>query len=174
MLFVQTKKGREKSQKQRAAYTKANTMTLNCRGATTRGQVSARYDSLPQPDSVSLASYVWIDNRGETLLHKMRTVEFVPARADELPWWDCSEDLSGQHLNVDIFMEPVRLFNDPFFTHNHTSHIANTTAGHTSAAHNVNKLVLCQTYNYEKKIAGCRKHHQHILDIYNLKLEKNK
>jgi glutamine synthetase len=102
-----------------------------------RTQLSARYDALPQPGELSLASYVWIDNRGETLRHKMRTMEFVPERADDLPWWDCSEDLSGQHLNVDIFMQPVRLFRDPFF------------------ASNNNKLVLCQTYDYGKRIAGC-------------------
>ena len=111
--------------------------------------------------------YVWIDGTGENLRAKTRTVDFVPkepkgklqyktsilscASANigiclqltyspkfhdflELPIWNFDGSSTGQAegSNSDVYLYPVALYKDPFRLGD-------------------NKLVLCETYKYNKK-----------------------
>jgi len=92
------------------------------------------YLTLPQPDETIQVMYVWIDGTGEFLRCKTRTVDFIPKKAEELPIWNFDGSSTGQAegSNSDVYLYPVALFNDPFRRGN-------------------NKLVLCDTYKYNKK-----------------------
>ena len=172
-------------------YTTTTTTTTN----------SSRFDALPQPDNLYLATYLWIDSSGQCIRLKTRTLE-VPekqkqkqphtrhhqdtdhVKGDEmeenddddedyislrdLPWWDSAE------CDTDRYLEPVRLFNDPFYPM--TSHTTITTTNNNNTTTNrtgetedrsrssrsrnrsrqrsKNKLVLCETYNFDKSIPG--------------------
>jgi glutamine synthetase len=99
--------------------------------------VLKRYLDLPQPDDKILATYIWIDGSGENLRSKTMTVDFVPKSAEELPWWNFDGSSTGQAegSNSDVYLKPVSLFRDPFLLGN-------------------NKLVLCETYKYNKEATG--------------------
>lgn len=50
--------------------------------------------------------------------------------------WDCAEAWAESYINTDVFLEPVKFFNDPFY------------AGKN------NKLVLCESYCHDKSVAS--------------------
>ena len=101
-----------------------------------KNQIVDRFSQLEQPKNQHLASYIWIDSSGVSLRFKTRTFDAEMAKVTDVPWWDCAESFSESYINTDIFLEPVTLFNDPFY------------AGKT------NKLVLCETYCFDKTITG--------------------
>jgi len=80
------------------------------------------------------AMYVWIDGTGENLRAKTRTLDFVPKHPKELPIWNFDGSSTGQAegSNSDVYLYPVAIYNDPFRLGD-------------------NKLVLCETYKYNKK-----------------------
>ncbi len=92
-----------------------------------------KYLSLPQPEGKTLATYVWIDGSGENLRSKTMTLDFVPKSCEELSWWnfDGSSTNQAEGSNSDVFLKPVAIFNDPFLQRD-------------------NKLILCETYKYDK------------------------
>ncbi|KAJ8919912.1 hypothetical protein NQ315_006441 [Exocentrus adspersus] len=96
--------------------------------------VMQHYLSLPIPDGKCQATYIWIDGTGENLRCKTRTLDFVPSKPSELPIWnyDGSSTYQAEGSNSDTYLMPVAIYNDPFLRGN-------------------NKLVLCDTYKYNKK-----------------------
>lgn len=96
--------------------------------------ITRHYLNLPQPEDKVQVMYVWIDGTGEHVRCKTRTVDSVPQTAKELPIWNFDGSSTGQAegSNSDVYLYPVALFNDPF------------RRGH-------NKLVLCETYKYNKQ-----------------------
>ena len=72
-----------------------------------------RFDQLPQNNNLTLATYVWIDCTGELIHNKTRTLEYRPHTPEELPWWDAEALITS--VNTDIHLQPVRLYNDPFY-----------------------------------------------------------
>ena len=99
--------------------------------------VLQKYLDLPQPDDKVLVTYIWIDGSGENLRSKTMTVDFIPKEPSQLPWWNFDGSSTGQAEghNSDVYLKPVALFNDPFLRGN-------------------NKLVLAETYNYDKSANG--------------------
>jgi glutamine synthetase len=95
--------------------------------------VLRKYLDLKQPDGKILATYIWIDGTGETMRSKTMTLDFVPTDPKQLPWWnfDGSSTYQAEGSNSDVYMKPVAIFNDPFLQQD-------------------NKLVLCETYKYDK------------------------
>jgi len=108
--------------------------TATTRGARLDKDITRHYLTLPQPDDKVQVMYVWIDGSGENLRCKTRTHDCVPKTAEELPIWNFDGSSTGQAegSNSDVYLHPVALFNDPFRRGN-------------------NKLVLCETYKYNKK-----------------------
>ncbi|XP_013413381.1 glutamine synthetase isoform X2 [Lingula anatina] len=88
----------------------------------------------PQPDDAVQVMYVWIDGTGEGLRAKTKTLDFEPKAAEECPVWnfDGSSTYQAEGSNSDIYLYPARLFKDPF-------------------RGGKNKLLLCETYKYNKK-----------------------
>ncbi len=98
--------------------------------------------------------YIWIDGTGEYLRAKTKTVDFIPKEPkgestqvwawiehahikmafSELPVWnfDGSSTAQAEGSNSDVYLHPVALYRDPFRLGD-------------------NKLVLCETYKYNKK-----------------------
>ncbi|XP_040577043.1 glutamine synthetase [Lepeophtheirus salmonis] len=97
-------------------------------------KVLSKYLDLEQPKDMVQCMYVWIDGSGENLRCKTRTVEFIPEKPEELPIWNFDGSSTGQAegSNSDVYLHPVAIYNDPFRLCN-------------------NKLVLCETYKYNKK-----------------------
>jgi len=97
--------------------------------------ITKKYLSLPQPTDKFLATFVWIDGTGEQLRAKTKTVFKVPEKAEDLSWWSFDGSSTGQAKgeNSDVYLKPVALFKDPFLLGGE------------------NKLVLCETYDDEKK-----------------------
>ncbi len=93
--------------------------------------------NLPQRDDQILVTYVWIDGTGENLRSKTMTLNEDPSGASDLPWWSFDGSSTGQAsgFNSDVYLKPVALFKDPFLRGR-------------------NKLVLCETYNYDKTAHG--------------------
>ncbi|XP_071443448.1 glutamine synthetase [Hetaerina americana] len=100
----------------------------------TNKQVLDRYLNLPQPENKVQAMYVWIDGTGENVRAKTRTLDFIPKKVEELPIWnyDGSSTYQAEGSNSDIYLHPVAMYADPFQLGD-------------------NKLVLCETYKYNKK-----------------------
>jgi len=100
----------------------------------TNKQVLQKYLAIPQPENKVQCMYVWIDGTSEGIRAKSRTVDFVPKHPSELPIWnyDGSSTYQSEGSNSDVYLYPVALYNDPFRLGN-------------------NKLVLCDTYKYNKK-----------------------
>ncbi len=68
---------------------------------------------------------------------KTRTVDKEPNSPDDLSWWnfDGSSTYQAEGSNSDIYLKPVAIYKDPFML------------GH-------NKLVMCETYKYNKEPTG--------------------
>lgn len=103
--------------------------------AATNKDVLHRYLQLPQRDKVQ-CTYIWIDGSGEGVRCKSKTVDFEPKSPEELPVWNYDGSSTGQAegSNSDMYLHPVALFEDPFRL-------------------SPNKLVLCETYKYDKRPA---------------------
>jgi len=80
------------------------------------------------------AMYVWIDGTGENVRAKTRTLDSEPKCIEEYPIWNFDGSSTGQAegSNSDVYLHPVAIFRDPF-------------------RRGKNKLVLCETYKYNKK-----------------------
>jgi len=100
----------------------------------TNKSVYDRYMGLPLDQNLSQLTYVWIDGTGEYLRAKTRTHYSVPKTAEELPIWnyDGSSTYQAEGSNSDVYLHPVAIYKDPFLQGN-------------------NKLVLCETYKYNKQ-----------------------
>ena len=100
----------------------------------TNKTVLDRYLRLEIPDQKCQVMYVWVDGSGENLRSKTRTLNFIPKAPEELPIWnfDGSSTAQAEGSNSDVYLHPVALYRDPFRLGN-------------------NKLVLCETYKYNKK-----------------------
>lgn len=117
--------------------------------------VTAGYMTLPQPDDGVQVMYVWIDGSGENLRCKTKTVGFIPKAAEDLPIWnfDGSSTDQAEGSNSDVYLYPVALFNCPFRRGN-------------------NKIVLCETYKYNRTPAEtnyrhtCRQVMQRAKDLH--------
>ena len=81
-----------------------------------------------------IATYVWIDGSGDHTRGKSRTLDKEPERPEDLPVWNYDGSSTGQAQgeNSDTFLYPRRIFPDPF-------------------RRGKNKLVLCDTYNYQNE-----------------------
>lgn len=100
-----------------------------------------RYLSLPQGEKVQVM-YVWIDGTGEGLRAKTRTEPHEPKSVEELPIWnfDGSSTYQAEGSNSDVYLYPKAMFPDPFRM-------------------GKNKLVLCETYKYNKTPTDLNKRH---------------
>ncbi|XP_017774000.1 PREDICTED: glutamine synthetase 2 cytoplasmic [Nicrophorus vespilloides] len=96
--------------------------------------IIGKFMDLPIPEGKCQAMYIWIDGTGENVRAKTRTVDFIPTSVKELPVWnyDGSSTYQAEGGNSDTYLHPVAMYNDPFRRGN-------------------NKLVLCETYKYNKK-----------------------
>jgi len=100
----------------------------------TNKTVLDRYLRLPLDENTSQCTYVWIDGTGEYVRSKTRTMNFIPKKPEELPIWnyDGSSTYQAEGSNSDVYLYPVAIYKDPFLLGN-------------------NRLVLCDTYKYNKK-----------------------
>uniref|UniRef100_T1IUE5 Glutamine synthetase n=1 Tax=Strigamia maritima TaxID=126957 RepID=T1IUE5_STRMM len=100
----------------------------------TNKNILTKYLNLHQPEDTVQCMYVWIDGTGEGLRAKTRTHPVVPKDPKELPIWnyDGSSTYQAEGSNSDVYLYPVAIYRDPFRGGN-------------------NKLVLCDTYKYNKK-----------------------
>uniref|UniRef100_A0A2P2HYM5 Glutamine synthetase n=2 Tax=Hirondellea gigas TaxID=1518452 RepID=A0A2P2HYM5_9CRUS len=102
--------------------------------AATNKTMFDRYMRLTIPDDKCQVMYVWIDGTGETLRSKTRTLDFIPKQASELPIWNFDGSSTGQAegSNSDVYLHPTTMYRDPFRLGN-------------------NKIVLCETFKYNKQ-----------------------
>lgn len=100
-------------------------------------QVLRKFLDLEQPEDKILATYIWIDGSGENLRSKTMTISFEPIDVNQLSWWNFDGSSTDQAVgsNSDVFLKPVAIFRDPFLM-------------------GKNKIILCETYTYEKKPHG--------------------
>ncbi|XP_015914705.1 glutamine synthetase isoform X2 [Parasteatoda tepidariorum] len=105
-------------------------------------QTLNKYLSLPQPEGKVQCTYVWIDGTGENVRSKTKTLDFVPKSPSELPIWDYdgSSTYQAEGSNSDVYLYPVAIYKDPFRGGN-------------------NKLVLCETYRFNKQPTESNKRH---------------
>ncbi|KRX81856.1 Glutamine synthetase, partial [Trichinella pseudospiralis] len=127
-------------------------MPLTSRSPYDSKTLLAKYYDLPQPEDKIQVMYVWIDGSGENLRCKTMTMEHEPEKPDDCPMWNFDGSSTGQAegSNSDVYLKPFALFRDPF-------------------RGGKNKLVLCETYNYDKKPHVSNHRHQ-----CNLVMEKAK
>ncbi len=97
--------------------------------------ITGKYLSLPQPSNKILATFVWIDGTGEQLRAKTKTLSKVPKNVEELSWWMFDGSSTGQAEggNSDVYLKPAAIYRDPFMLGAE------------------NRLVLCETYDANKK-----------------------
>jgi len=110
----------------------------------TNKSIIPRYLDLPQHDTTQ-AMYVWIDGTGEFLRAKTKTIKGKIKNVESLPIWNFDGSSTGQAEghNSDVYLKPVRIFDDPF-------------------RRGDNKLVLCETYDHEMKPQATN--HRHLCD----------
>ena len=101
-----------------------------------RSCTKQRFDSLEQPVDSCLVTYVWIASDGKHVGFKTRTFDFEPLHPGDVPWWDHADD------DLDRYVEPKRLFNDPFY-------LSGGAVGGNSHP-NRNKIVLCESFHADK------------------------
>lgn len=113
-------------------------LTANPTGSSS---VVSKYLSLPQGERVQ-ALYIWIDGSGQGLRCKTKSLEKEPTSPKELPIWnfDGSSTAQASGHNSDVYLYPVATFPDPF-------------------RGGKNKLVLCETYDFEDKPTESNKRH---------------
>lgn len=79
--------------------------------------------------------YVWVDFDGN-LRSKLRVenADFVSKPIDKIDWWsfDGSSTLQAEGKLSDVFLKPIRMYNNPFF------------------GKNTAYFLLCECYNYDK------------------------
>uniref|UniRef100_A0A094ZXA3 Glutamine synthetase n=1 Tax=Schistosoma haematobium TaxID=6185 RepID=A0A094ZXA3_SCHHA len=109
-------------------------MPLTSRSPYDSKTLLAKYYDLPQPDDKIQVMYVWIDGSGENLRCKTMTLQEEPKVPEDCPIWNFDGSSTGQAegSNSDVYLKPCAMFRDPF-------------------RGGKNKLVLCETYNYDKK-----------------------
>ena len=114
--------------------------------AATNKTVIDRYRNLAQGEKVQ-CMYVWIDGTGEGLRVKTKTVMKEPKDVSELPIWNYDGSSTGQAegSNSDTYLHPIAMYPDPFRLGN-------------------NKLVLCETYKYNKQPTGTN-HRKACLEV---------
>jgi len=101
-----------------------------------------RYLDLPVSEDVTQATYVWIDGSGQNVRCKTKTVLGAVKGVEDLPEWNFDGSSTGQAegSNSDVYLKPVRIYRDPFLLGQH-------------------KLVLCETYKYNKTPADTNYRH---------------
>ncbi|XP_047661863.1 glutamine synthetase-like [Tachysurus fulvidraco] len=99
---------------------------------------SSHYLSLPQ-GGLCQVTYVWIDESGESLRCKTRTLESEPSSIEDIPEWNCVFVSHPVTLNTMILV-PVCIFRDPFIL-------------------DPNKLVLCEVLKINRKPADTNHRH---------------
>lgn len=102
-------------------------------------QLRSHYYELDQGDRVQ-AMYIWVDGTGQGIRAKTRTLDSEPMKPEDCPIWnfDGSSTMQAEGSNSDVYLHPVALFKDPF-------------------RRGKNKLVLCETYKYNKLPAETNK-----------------
>lgn len=108
----------------------------------TKKDVLSQYMALPQGKEQVMCEYIWIDGSGVGLRSKCRTLNFIPEKPSDCPIWnfDGSSTAQSEGSNSDMYLYPVRLFNDPFRRGN-------------------NKLLLCEVFDHLEKPATSNKRH---------------
>ncbi|XP_003741689.1 glutamine synthetase 2 cytoplasmic [Galendromus occidentalis] len=98
--------------------------------------------ALPQPKDKVQVTYIWIDGSGEGLRCKTKTVSKEPSKPEDLSIWSYDGSSCGQSQgrNSDVYLYPVAIYKDPFLG-------------------GPNKLVMCETYTWEKKPHPSNKRH---------------
>jgi len=106
---------------------------MEAKNAFTNKTVMDRYRDLPQGNKVQ-CMYIWIDGTGEGMRAKTKTVDKEPKSVSELPIWnyDGSSTYQAEGSNSDTYLHPIAMYPDPF-------------------RRGPNKLVLCETYKYNKQ-----------------------
>jgi len=106
---------------------------MEAKNAFTNKTVMDRYRDLPQGNKVQ-CMYIWIDGTGEGMRAKTKTVDKEPKNVSELPIWnyDGSSTYQAEGSNSDTYLHPIAMYPDPF-------------------RRGPNKLVLCETYKYNKQ-----------------------
>ncbi|CAH8467126.1 unnamed protein product [Heterobilharzia americana] len=127
-------------------------MPLTSRSPYDSKTLLAKYYDLPQPEDTVQVMYVWIDGSGENLRCKTMTMQNEPQTPEDCPMWNFDGSSTGQAegSNSDVYLKPCAMFRDPF-------------------RGGKNKLVLCETYNYDKKPHASNHRYQ-----CNLTMEKAK
>lgn len=79
-------------------------------------EICKSYTSLPTPEGVVLAEYVWIGGSGQDLRSKTKTLEKPPTGVEDLPIWNFDGSSTGQAPGKDseVYLKPVAIFQDPF------------------------------------------------------------
>ena len=113
----------------------------NKSGILSNAALLAKYMSLEQPFDMVQVMYVWIDGK-QLMRSKTRTVNFVPKYASQLPVWhfDGSSTYQAVFPLSELYLKPIRLYRDPFRGGN-------------------NKIVLCETTNYDGTPADTNTRH---------------
>lgn len=75
----------------------------------------SKYTSLPLPNNLVIAEYVWIDGTGEALRSRTQTLGFTPKDVAELPRCNHEGFATAQAdvPNSDVYIKPVRIYPDP-------------------------------------------------------------
>jgi glutamine synthetase len=96
-------------------------------------EITKKFYDLPQPDDVVQVMYIWIDGTGEYTRCKTKTMDLEPKKPEDCPIWNFDGSSTGQAegSNSDVYLYPCALFEDPF-------------------RRGKNKLLLCETYKYNK------------------------
>lgn len=79
-------------------------------------EIAEKFDSLPLPEGIVLAEYVWIGGTGEDLRSKTRTLRGQITELTQLPIWNFDGSSTGQALGKDseVYLKPVAFYPDPF------------------------------------------------------------
>ncbi|CAH1783614.1 unnamed protein product [Owenia fusiformis] len=100
------------------------------------------YLELEQGDRVQVM-YIWVDGTMEHLRCKTKTLDSEPQKPEDCPIWNFDGSSTGQAegSNSDVYLYPVAMFRDPF-------------------RRGKNKLLLCETYDHNRKPHPTNKRHE--------------